>query len=77
MPFVKPKDEKSLSRQIIEILVHIMLIVFVPIAFLEYATGFDKYQLPEFVVYVYFYWLAYLIIMPIFYSVFLKKKKQK
>lgn len=77
MPFVKPKDEKSLSRQIIEILVHIMLIVFVPIAFLQYATGFDKYQLPEFVVYVYFYWLGYLIIMPIFYAVFLKKKKQK
>ena len=75
-PFVEPKDETSKSKQIIEILIHINLIVLVPVAFLEYTTGFNKYQLPDFVVYVYLYWLAYLIIIPIFYSLFLRNKKK-
>ena len=62
------KNTNSNLANLLEIVLHIGLLVIVPVIFLEVTTGFDKYLLPDFINYVYSYWLLYLIVVPLIYS---------
>ena len=65
------------SYKIFEIIIHLILIIIIPVIYLEVTTGFNKYTLPDFIIYVYGYWMIYIIITPILYGVFKKKRKYK
>jgi len=69
----KTSIQKKLLN-LLELIIHFVLIVIVPVAFLQFTTGFNKYKLPDFIIYVYLYWLLFLIIVPIFYHLINKKK---
>jgi len=79
MVFTPPRDKTKEEKtyKIIEIVVHLVFIFAIPAIFLEVTTEFDKYALPDFIIYVYGYWLTYLILTPIFYSRFKKRKPYK
>jgi hypothetical protein len=79
MPFTPPKEVSNQVKvyKIIEIVIHLFLIIIIPVIFLEVTTGFNKYDLPDYINYVYGYWLIYLIVTPLFYNVFKKKRKYK
>jgi len=69
----KTSIQKKLLN-LLELIIHFVLIVIVPVVFLQFTTGFNKYKLPDFIIYVYLYWLLFLIIVPIFYHLINKKK---
>ncbi|PCJ46593.1 MAG: hypothetical protein COA74_13335 [Gammaproteobacteria bacterium] len=73
----KEKTKKQKLLKLAEIAFHLVLIILIPVIYLEITTGFDKYVLPDFITYVYMYWMLYLIIVPILYSLFKKHKKYK
>ena len=77
----KPPEEKHKLRNTItktmELMLHIVILIVVPVVYLELETGFDKYELPKHINYVYGYWLAYLIVMPIVYGIISKINKSK
>ena len=79
MTSTPPKDKASLDKayKFVEIAIHLILIIVIPAIYLEVTTEFDKYTLPDFINYVYGYWMIYIILTPIFYGVFKKKRRYK
>lgn len=73
----KEKTNRDKTSPFIEIVAHLILIIIIPAIYLDVTTGFDKYALPEFINYVYGYWMIYIILTPILYGVFKKKVKYK
>ena len=73
----KNKNRKSLKiLNYFEAFFHIVLIVAVPYFYLDITTDFNKYKLPDQIIFVYLYWFAYLIIIPSIYHI-LNKNKNK
>lgn len=68
-------NKNSVLISIIEIMIHVVLLIVVPVLFLYKTTDFNKYLLPDYVNYVYLYWLGYLIVIPTLYSMIKKLKK--
>ena len=62
-------------KKSIELAIHVFLVVAVPFIYLEIATGFNKYRLPEHMPVVYVYWLVYIFIIAVIYG--MRKKRQK
>jgi hypothetical protein len=62
-------------RLVLEIAFHMFLVVAVPLIYLEIATDYNKYRLPEHMIYVYIYWAIYIFATVTFYG--LKKKRKK
>lgn len=79
MPFTPPKEKTNRDKayKLVEIIIHLILVIIVPVIYLEVTTGFNKYELPNVINYVYGYWLIYIILTQIFYGVFKKKKGYK
>ncbi len=60
--------------KLLEVLFHVFLLVGVPVIYLYITTGFNKYSLPDYSIHVYVYWLIYLIVIPVFYSLIKSSK---
>ena len=68
---------KKTIRLIFEVAFHMFLVVAVPLIYLELATGFNKYRLPEHMTYVYVYWGIYIFLTVLFYGLKKKRKRYK
>lgn len=67
--------EKQTIQKSIELAIHLFLVVAVPFIYLEIATGYNKYRLPEHMPVVYVYWLIYIFIIAVIYGLRQKRKK--
>ena len=67
--------DKQIIQKSIELVIHLILVVAVPFIYLEIATGYNKYRLPEHMPVVYVYWLVYIFIIAVIYGLRRKRKK--
>ena len=69
-------DNKLLVK-IIELIIHLLLVVAVPVIYLQITTDFNEYRLPEQMPVVYVYWLLYMAIIAVIYGRRQRKKTYK
>ena len=67
--------DRQIIKKSIELIIHLLLVIAVPFIYLEIATGFNKYRLPEYMPVVYIYWLVYILISAVVYGVLHQRKR--